>query len=231
MKVILLAAGYGTRLYPLTKDKPKALLTINGSTILDHILKDIEDYDCCLVTNNKFYEHFTAHANNTYTVLNDNTTSNDDRLGAVGDIVYTINTYNINEDVVIINTDNMFGFDIKTFIEYAQSQAYSLAACKNMEDINIVRNRFGVVAAEHNIITQFQEKPSEPISALASVGLYYIKQHDIVHIKQCADLSADNTGDMIQYLVNNSTVGVWTFTDEWSDVGTHESLEKAKTQF
>ena len=210
MKVILLAAGYGTRLYPLTKDTPKALLKVNDVTLLDRILNHLP-YDCVLVTNNKFYNVFNSHSTK-YDVINDGTMSNEDRLGAVGDIVYTLTTKNIQEDVLIVNTDNMFGFKLQDFIDFAQQQDCSVAACKDMADVNIVKNRFGVVVCNNDKIIEFQEKPDNPKSTLASVGLYYIKQKDLQHIHECAKMSADNTGDMIKYLVKNSNVAVWAFT-------------------
>ena len=231
MKVILLAAGYGTRLYPLTKNMPKALLKVNNVTLLDRIYTQLQDNDCYLVTNEKFSTHFTEHSNNTYTVINDGTTSNDDRLGAVGDIMYTVHTQQINEDILIVNTDNMFGFDLNNFIHFAQNQENSVAACKDMQHVDKVRNRFGVVVHNEQIITEFQEKPDDPRSTLASVGLYYIKQKDISLVSECAKMSADNTGDMIKHLVKKSKVTVWSFTEAWSDVGTHESLQEASTIF
>ena len=231
MKVILLAAGYGTRLYPLTKNTPKALLKINNKSILDRIYTDVQAHECYLVTNNKFYDNFVQHANGRYTVLNDGTISNEDRLGAVGDIVYTINKKNIDDDILIVNTDNMFGFNINDFVEHAQKQSCSIAACKDMKDPVIVKNRFGVLVETNSIITEFQEKPELPLSTLASVGLYYIKRKDLGLIKNCAKMSADNTGDMIKHLVEQSQVGVWKFDCAWSDVGTHDSLNEASKLF
>jgi len=231
MKVILLAAGYGTRLLPLTANTPKALLLIKNTSILDRILTDLQGFDCNLITNNKFYTSFKEHARNKYTVINDNTNSNDDRLGAVGDIMFIINNQKINEDVLIVNTDNLFGFNLKTFIDYAETSEHSVAACKDMQSKEAVKNRFGVIVEEQGVITEFQEKPNQPQSTLAPVGLYYIKKKDLPFIAECAQMSADNTGDMIKHLVHKSTVNVWTFTHEWSDVGTPESYEHAQNRF
>ena len=231
MKVILLAAGYGTRLLPLTADTPKALLPIKNISILDRILADLQGLDCNLITNNKFYRNFKEHSKNRYTVLNDYTNSNDDRLGAVGDIMFTINKQEINDDILIVNTDNLFGFSLKSFIDYAETSEHSVAACKDMQTTDAVKKRFGVIVEQKGVITEFQEKPSQPRSTLASVGLYYIKQKDLPFIAECAQMSADNTGDMIKHLVHKSTVNVWTFTQKWSDVGTPESYECAQNRF
>ena len=211
---------------------PKALIKINNVTILDRILSELKNEACHLVTNNKFYNHFLQHSMDQYSVINDGTSSNDDRLGAVGDIMHTIKVESINEDVLIVNTDNMFGCSIQEFIQFAQSQPYSVTACKDMQHKDNVRGRFGVVVHnENNVVTQFQEKPNEPLSTLASVGLYYIKKKDLELIQECAEKSADNTGDMIKYFVEKTEVTVWPFDHPWSDVGTHDSLEEASNKF
>ena len=119
MKCILLCAGYATRLFPLTKNFPKALLTVGKKRILDYIVEDLETIPeidgVYIITNAKYYNHFvdfvdSIKTSKNYTVINDHTTSNDDRLGAIGDILYTIKNQNINDDILVMASDSLYTF-------------------------------------------------------------------------------------------------------------------------
>ena len=128
MKCILLCAGYATRLFPITKNFPKALLEIeDGKPLLNYIMDQIDNIsdidEIYLITNDRYYNHFinwkdTLNTNKKLTVLNDYTTNNDDKLGAVGDLKYTKDKMNINDDVIIIAGDNLFDYNLQDFIDY-----------------------------------------------------------------------------------------------------------------
>src|SRR5699024_2346378 len=129
MKALVLAAGYATRLYPLTKNTPKPLLEIAGKSILDHIVEKMDQVDeldeIIIVTNEKFAGHFEEWAKNAdyskaFTVVNDGTTTNDNRLGAIGDIQYVIEELDLKDDLMILAGDNLFDFELTDFAHYFQ---------------------------------------------------------------------------------------------------------------
>ena len=142
MKAIILAAGYATRLYPLTKNFPKPLLKVGGKTILDHLLeqiKTIADIDgAYVVTNRRFYGHFDdwARANSAIQteILDDGTTSNDDRLGAVGDIQFAIEARDIADDVLVLAADNILLFSLQKLVHTFKSNPVSHIAVRHNPD-------------------------------------------------------------------------------------------------
>lgn len=130
MKAIILAAGYATQLYPLTKNQPKALLPIGNKPIIDYIVEEIETIkevdQSIVISNDRFYNHFVDQASNRefkvpVKVINDNTTSDDDKLGAIGDINLVLNEEKIDDDVLIVAGDNYFTFKLKDFNDYYKS--------------------------------------------------------------------------------------------------------------
>jgi len=154
MKCILLCAGYATRLFPLTENFPKALLDIEaGKPLLDYILDEVNTIDIVdeiyLITNAKYYNHFNDWAmkkNNVkkITVINDMTDSNDNRLGAIGDIKYVIDSQKINDDLLIIAGDNLFDYKLRDVVDYYKNKNAVTVCAKQINDINIFK-RFFVV--------------------------------------------------------------------------------------
>ena len=131
MKCILLCAGYATRLFPLTENFPKALLEVGGRPLLNYIVDDVNEIEevdeIYLVTNAKYTPHFEKWAkdlNNVkkISIINDGTTSNSDRLGAIGDILFTLKEKKINDDVIAVAGDNLFDFKLKEFVKYAKDK-------------------------------------------------------------------------------------------------------------
>ena len=183
MKVIILCAGYATRLYPLTKDKPKPLLLVAGKPIIEYILSDIEkekEVDrVYVVTNDKFSNNFNEWAEDySYSVpvevVNDNTKSNDDRLGAIGDIYFTVSEKKIDDDLLIVAGDNLFDLDISEFLAFAKDHApHATIAAYDVGDKELAK-KYGLVELDENQqVIDFQEKPAKPKTTLASLGLYY----------------------------------------------------------
>ncbi|PIN76086.1 hypothetical protein COV17_03250 [Candidatus Woesearchaeota archaeon CG10_big_fil_rev_8_21_14_0_10_36_11] len=241
MKAIILAAGYATRLYPLTENQPKPLLEVNKIPIIEHILEKLNTIknirDIYIVTNARFYDLFrTWHCNYTspknIVLLNDGTTSNDDRLGAVGDIYHVIQEKEINEDIVVIAGDNLFGFELQQFITFSERNNSSSVAFCDLKDVEKVRRRFGVGVLQGEKLIGFEEKPLEPSSALASTACYLFKKEDFQFIEKAMERgSADNTGDFVKFLVHNSTVHGFVFDEHWFDIGSFESLKDAENLY
>lgn len=234
MKCILLCAGYATRLFPLTENFPKALLDVGGRPLLDYILDEVNSLEqvdsIYLVTNAKYTPHFETWAkekNNVkpITVINDGTSTNDDRLGAIGDINYTIEQAKIDDDVLIIAGDNLFTFKLKDFVDF-QKEKDTSAICVKEQDYNVLK-RLGVVETDSDMkIIGFEEKPAEPKGNYAATAVYLYKRDAIPVLKQYIEEgnNIDAPGNFVAYLYKNKPVYGYAFEGEWHDVGTHEAL-------
>ena len=184
MKAIILAAGYATRLYPLTKNFPKPLLEVGGKTILDHLvdqLKNMADIDgAYVVTNRRFYGHFAdwacknkvIQAGLETEILNDGTTSNDKRLGAVGDIQFAIDACDIADDVLVLAADNILLFPLQKLVNTFKFNPASHVAVRHNPDYDDRKRRGNVRLDEDNRVLQFIEKPDRPISEWSALPVY-----------------------------------------------------------
>lgn len=242
MKCIILAAGYATRLYPLTIDKPKPLLEVTGRSILDRILDKIEVVleidEVFIITNDKFYPHF-KNWNKSYrgskqiTVLNDQTTSNETRLGAVKDILYVINETQINDDLMVLAGDNLFDFELRDFVKFFHEKDSNVITTHIIDDIERIK-RTGVAQLDenHRLIT-FEEKPKEPKSNFAVPPFYIYKKETLPLIKTFID--EDNNGDapgmLLGWLLEHSPIHVFIFQGMRYDIGTIESYKEIQEIF
>ena len=243
MKAIILGAGYGTRLYPLTRNKPKPLLTVGGRTILEHILDRINQVpeleDVLLVTNDRFAGHFEDwargfHWKRPIEVLNDGTTTNENRLGAVGDIYFVLKQKGIREDTLVVGGDNLFEFDLSQAGDFFKQKQRSVVGLYDMADRSKVAGLYGVVSIdEASRITGLEEKPMEPKSALISTALYFFTAPDLENLRIYIEEgnSPDNLGDFVRYLVEKQEVYGYVFREEWFDIGSFEQYERADKHF
>ena len=243
MKAIILGAGYGTRLYPLTRDKPKPLLTVGGRTILEHILDRIDQVpeleDVLLVTNDRFAGHFQDWAKGfdwkrPIEVLNDGTTTNENRLGAVGDIYFVLKQKEIQEEILVVGGDNLFEFDLRKARDFFKQKQRSVVGLYDMVDRSKVAGLYGVVSIdETSRITGFEEKPMEPKSALISTALYFLTARDLEKLRTYIEEgnSPDNLGDFVRYLVGDQEVYGYVFREDWFDIGSFEQYERADEHF
>jgi glucose-1-phosphate thymidylyltransferase len=236
MKALILAAGYATRLYPLTLNFPKPLLKVGGRPIVEHIIAKIAGAgadEIFIVTNDKYYPHFldwsgSFRSNVPVKIINDGTKSNEDRLGAVGDINFVITNENIQEDLMIIAGDNLFEFDIKDLAALSGKKNSSAIAARDINDFEAAK-RFGVLAlGKDNKIVEFAEKPAQPKSTLVSTACYVLKKEDVEELKKCfKEMKPDNLGDFITYLISKKDVYAYVFSEQWFDIGSHEQLKEA----
>ena len=237
MKAIIPVAGYATRLYPLTENKPKALLPVGGRPMLSWIVDKInalsEVDEIVLVTNDRFAPQFlqwaqTAETEKDIHVINDGTKSNDARLGSLGDISLALNMKNTNEDVLIIGGDNLFEFSLCDFVEFAKQKNASAIAVYDVKDLNYAK-QFGIVALDNlQKLIDFVEKPSIPRSSLAATMCYYFKKEDCALISNylAEGNKPDRGGDFIAWLHKKSPVYGYPFNEKWFDIGTPEQYSQ-----
>lgn len=238
MKAIILAAGYATRLYPLTLDKPKPLLTVGQKTITDRLMEKMEragEIDkTYVVTNQKFSRHFSdwATASNykkPIEVINDCTLTNETRLGAVGDMELVVKKGAIKDDLLVVGGDNLFEFRLNDFIKFAQSKGGNAVALFDVGDINEAK-KYGVVSLDkNNKAVEFKEKPKKPESTLAAMCLYYFPKEKLHLLRTYLDTgkNKDQPGNYISWLTYNDTVYGYKVEGEWFDIGDKKLLKEA----
>ena len=230
MKAIILAAGYATRLYPLTKDRPKALLPVAGKPIIDYILEQIRAIPAIdqviTVTNDKFFSHFSdwkdgLKDSRDVTVLNDGTTDENNRRGAIGDIAYVLQQSNFSEDTLVIAGDNLFTFSLADYYDFFLSKNSDCVCAKTVADLDALKQL--AVAETDNLrkIVHFAEKPENPRSNLAVYAAYMYKAQTLPlfdeYLKQ--GNSKDAPGYFIEWLYTRKDVYVYTVNGECYDVG------------
>ena len=237
MKCILLCAGYATRLFPLTENFPKALLEVGGRAILDYTLDKVNEIEAIdeiyLVTNAKYTPHFEKWAsekNNIkpITVFNDGTTNNDDRLGAIGDINFAIESANINDDILVLATDNLFEFKLVDFYNFYKSKNSPSVCVRKEEDINLLK-RVGVAKLDDNMkIIDFEEKPAEPKSQYAVYAEYIYPKEVLPEIKKYLEEgnSCDAPGNLVAYMYKKMPTYAYAFEGTCFDIGTHDALKE-----
>ncbi|AJF60109.1 MAG: glucose-1-phosphate thymidylyltransferase [archaeon GW2011_AR10] len=243
MKALVLCGGYATRLYPLTKNKPKALLEVKGKKILDYIVEKIREVqeveEIFIVTNNKFALEFEqwaeeAEGKTPITVINDATSSEEDRLGAVGDILFTVKEEKIHDNLLVIGGDNLFEYSLKGFVEFFKEKNSSVVAVRDVHDKAAIAGKFGVVElGESEKLVGFEEKPKEPKTSLAATACYIFKAEDLEELEKYlkAGNKPDNSGDFVKYLSNKKQMFGFVFQEKWYDIGSFEELGKAREEF
>lgn len=237
MQCILLAAGYATRLYPLTKNMPKALLKLGNETILDMIVDKIdavsEVENIFIVTNDRFFKNFSEWADG-YTgdkivkVINDHTTDNSNRLGAIGDLEYIINLEKINDELLVMASDNIFDFSLLSLIdEYKKKNTDMICAhpIRNKKELHSM----GVVELDKDgKVLSFEEKPEFPKSNLGVPPFYIYKKDTVPLIKQYLSEgnNPDAPGHFVPWLIGKKDVYAYEFDAARIDIGTVESYEE-----
>ncbi|MDD2752505.1 MAG: nucleotidyltransferase family protein [Candidatus Omnitrophica bacterium] len=244
MKALVLAAGYATRLYPLTKEYPKPLLKAGNKYIIDYIIEKLDKIDgideIFVVTNSKFIQHFkcwlrSRKSKKPITLVDDLTTSLDDRRGAIGDMHFAISKKRIKEDLVVIGGDNLFNGDLKEFLRFAR--AHKNAPVIGLYDIakKQAAKNYGVAKIDENdVVIDFQEKPATPHSTLVAMCLYYFPASKLELIGDYITRKAgkhDATGFYIDWLSKKTQVYGFVFKGKWFDIGDHKFYNQAKEEF
>jgi len=245
MKLIILAAGYATRLYPLTLNQPKPLLPVAGKPMLEHVLDNVHTIEAIdqayVVTNAKFVNHFQKWADGyqrpnlkfSFTIVNDHSTDESNKLGAIGDLHLVLTTYKIDDDIIVVGGDNLFSNDLREFGEYCQQMNAPVTGVYDVGDLEQIKKYNAIEIDENNRITYFEEKPKEPKSTLTGIALYYYPKSvlPLIHQYIAEGNNPDQPGRLVQWLYPRVPFHVWKVPGLWFDVGSIETLEEANRVF
>jgi glucose-1-phosphate thymidylyltransferase len=244
MKILILAAGYGTRLAAIAKDTPKPLLPINGKPMINFIIDELSQIqgisEYVVVTNNKFFDHFQKWQSqqgalkDRIRIVNDGTNSNEDRLGSVGDMNFVWSREKVQDDWLVVGGDNLFDFDLSAYMKLARAKAPAVTVgVYDIKDISQAP-KFGIVLLDKNVkIVSFEEKPAQPKSTLVVMCFYHFPKATIGLIGQFLKetSSADAAGGYIKWLSEKSDVYGFEFHGTWYDIGSVESYYDAQKRF
>ena len=239
MKAIVLAAGYATRLRPLTDTWAKELLPVGGTPILTSIVESIQtvaDVDeVHVVTNAHKALAFVEWAQGReVTVHDDGTRTNEDRLGAIGDLQFVIERAGIDDDLLVIAGDNLFEFDLSEFVRYWRSKGTASAIAVRDVGTRELAQRYGIVdLAEDGRVLDFVEKPEDPPSTLAATATYLYHRAHVPLVRTYLDDGnpPDQPGRLVGWLYQREPVYGWAFDEGWYDIGDHEQLLEADNRF
>lgn len=241
MKALILCAGYATRLYPLTKDKPKQLLPIAGKPMLEHTiakLEEVPEIDAIyIVTNHKFAPQFqewlaTLKTSKEIKLFDDGTADEKTKLGAAGDIKYVIENARIDDDLLIVAGDNLFKLDLNNFVRFFKAKGMSIAIY-DVKDKNLVREYSEVRLDKSGRVISFQEKPQNPQTTLAAICIYLFPRDKLALITKYLSEgnNPDQPGRYIQWLYQREAVYGFVFADKWYDIGDLQQYKQADKEY
>jgi glucose-1-phosphate thymidylyltransferase len=245
MDVIILAAGYATRLYPLTLNKAKPLLEIAGRPMIEWLLDTLAGIPglgtIFIVTNEKFAGDFQEWAGRhqdrqphlRLKIINDGSKSDDDKLGAIGDINFVVTRANLSQrELLILAGDNLLSESLVGFVEFARKSAATVAVY-DVGDLEKVKKYGNVTIDADGMITHFEEKPEKPQSNLAALGVYYYSPAvvSLVTTYLAAGNNPDQPGRFVQWLYQRKPVKTFQIRGHWLDIGSKETLQEADAIF
>ncbi len=240
MKCLILAAGYATRLYPLTENYPKPLLKVGNKTILDWLVDDIDSAglvdEYVVISNHKFATHFEDWAKTKtqkICVVDDGTGSNETRLGAVRDIQFAIDELSLDDDMLVIAGDNLLDFSLTKFLRYAEEKKTS-CIMRYFEGDEKRLQKCGVVSiGDNDVIIGMEEKPASPKSNWCCPPFYYYTKADAKLVKAGIDsgCGVDAPGSYIAWLCTQTPVHAMEMPGRRYDIGNLESYSKVQKEY
>jgi glucose-1-phosphate thymidylyltransferase len=245
MKVIILAAGYATRLYPLTLTQPKPLLDVAGQPMIDYVLDNLAAIGgidhIYVVTNAKFASHFQKWSDDyrarkaklNFTIVNDGSTDDTNKLGAIGDIHFVLTKEKVEDDIIIVAGDNLFSEKLGDFGRHCREKQAPVLAIYDVGDLEQIKKYNSISVDGSGRITFFEEKPKTPTSTLTGIALYYYPRTALPLITQyvAEGNNPDQPGRLIQWLYTRVPVYTWEVPGLWYDIGSKETLEEANRIF
>ena len=237
MKCLILAAGYATRLYPLTENFPKPLLEVAGKPILDWLVDDVDALvdQFVVISNHKFAGIFEDWAKDRprITVLDDGTSSNETRLGAVRDIQFAIDALGLDDDLLVMAGDNLLDFSLVRFVEYARAKGTS-CVMRYFEPSEEKLRKTGVATVDGNdLIVEMEEKPAVPKSHWCCPPFYFYRRSDVPLVKVGIDggCGVDAPGSFIAWLAGQTPVHAWEMPGRRYDIGNLASYEEVQRTY
>lgn len=241
MKIVVLAAGYATRLYPLTLTQPKHLLRVGGRPILDHVLDKLAPIEgvrgTIVVTNSKFARQFrdwaAARDGDPVTVVDDGTNDDATKLGAIGDLHLLIDREGVDEDLVVVAGDNLFSHSLEGFGREGRERNAPVLGVYDVGELEAIRKYSSISVDDEGRITDFEEKPERPTSTLAGIALYFYPRSTLPLVRRYVEegQNADQPGRLVQWLYTRTPVYTWRVPGAWYDIGSHETLAEADRIF
>lgn len=244
MKAIILAAGYATRLYPITLNKSKCLLPIAGKPMIQRVvesiipIKEIDEF--YVVTNGKFADDFADWANGfskqsdvKITVINDKSTDDSNKLGAIGDLALVLNTRAISDNVIVVAGDNLFSESLEDFGKYCRGADAAVIGVYDVKNIDEVSKYSAIELDENNRVINFVEKPKNPSTTKIGIALYYYpaKVIPLIHRYIAEGNNKDQPGRLIQWLYTRTPVYGWLVPGLWYDIGDKNVLDAVQKEF
>ena len=235
MKAVVLAGGYATRLWPITKHRPKMLLPVGETTVIDRIFAALEADDrieeVYVSTNERFVDEFDRHLAGSgfeKPVLSvEETTEESEKFGVVGALGQLVEREGIDDDLLVVAGDNLIGFDLSAFVDFFQAKRRAVLAAYDVGDRERAK-AYGLVELDDDRVVDFQEKPEEPNSTLVSIACYAFPADSIRFDEYLAgDNNPDEPGWFVEWLQRREPVHAFVFEEPWFDIGTPESYLEA----
>jgi len=245
MKVVILAAGYATRLYPLTLTQPKPLLPVAGKPMIEYVLDNLAPIRgiqrVFVATNAKFAvpmqkwadAYHVAHSKLDFTIVNDGSTDESNKLGAIGDLHLVITREQVDDDTIVVAGDNLFSHSLENFGSFCREKNAPVLAVYDVGNLEQIKKYAAITMDRDGRITFFEEKPKNPTSTVTGIALYYYPRRVLPMISQYINEgnNPDQPGRLVQWLYPRTPVYTWTVPGLWYDIGSNETLEEANRLF
>ena len=240
MKAVVLAAGYATRLYPLTLDRPKALLPVGGKPMLERLLERLDEVEgldgTYVVTNAKFagtFREWAEGAEAGLEIVDDGTTDEETRLGAIGDLDLVIREGGIDDDLIVLAGDNLFSESIAGFPAFALTKGGAALGVYDVGDLDAIRSYAAIELDGDDRVVRLEEKPERPRTTLAGIALYFYPRDGLGLVRDYLDAgnNPDQPGRLVEWLYPRTPVYGWRLPGRWYDVGSKETLAEADRAF
>ena len=244
MKCLILAAGYATRLYPLTENFAKPLLKVGEKSILDWLVDDLVETtdidEFVVISNHKFATHFEEWKNNKektrsyeITVIDDGTSTNESRRGAVKDIQLAVDKLKLTYDLLVMAGDNVLDFSLSKFVEFAKKKDTSCVMCHEENELKKQQKTAIITVDKNDLITSYEEKPKEPKGNLAVPPFYCYRSVDVKRIQEALDSGCgyDAPGSFAAWLSKQTPMHAYKMPGKRYDIGDINSYEYVKSVF